>query len=144
MGLSVETLLFIDEVDLDELFSRGRLEMVLVDHNRLARSQEHLSRSIVEIVDHHEPEDLYPWVEDRLIEQVSGNCRIPPSSELSDALPQHLFKSTAASISGRGICKSFRGITGRVILSAMGPLLIQGSVCLNSGSVLPLTFLSQF
>jgi exopolyphosphatase len=78
MGLSVETLLFIDEVDLDELFSRGRLEMVLVDHNRLARSQEHLSRSIVDIVDHHEPEDLYPWVEDRLIEQVSGKCRFHP------------------------------------------------------------------
>lgn len=71
MGLNLDALLFADEVDLDALSSSGRLRLVLVDHNRLARSQEHLQRSIIEIVDHHEPEGLYPWVEERLVEPVS-------------------------------------------------------------------------
>jgi exopolyphosphatase len=60
IGVSAENLIFIDQVDLDELARKNNLRFILVDHNRLTVAEERLRDFIVEIIDHHENEKQHP------------------------------------------------------------------------------------
>eukprot|EP00850_Spirogloea_muscicola_P022182 SM000281S10750 [mRNA] locus=s281:76098:79327:- [translate_table: standard] len=96
LGLDVPALVFLDEVDLGLLEQAGRLQLVMVDHNRLAAHQEGLQDSIVEIVDHHAPEELYPWITSRNIHQV-GSC--------STLIAEKISEEAAELLASRGLCK---------------------------------------
>lgn len=71
-GVAVDHLFFSDEVDLDRLQGNDRLRLTLIDHNKLASSQERYEGSVVEIIDHHDDEGLYPKIEHRTIEPVGS------------------------------------------------------------------------
>ena len=71
VGARQENLLFIDEIDLEKVHSKGKLSLILIDHNRLAASQKKYSQVVEEIIDHHEDEGLYPWCK-KTIEPVGS------------------------------------------------------------------------
>ena len=58
-GIETDWLLFAEDIDLGVLNQAGKLELVLVDHNKLASNQGHLEQTVVEILDHHKDEQLY-------------------------------------------------------------------------------------
>ena len=61
--MNPDSLIFLEDVDLEGLRAEGRLKLVLVDHNKLAPGQTGFRDSLVEILDHHEDEKDYPpWV----------------------------------------------------------------------------------
>ena len=59
-GVDPDLLLFREDIDLDSLNRRRSLELVLVDHNRLATSQAGLQDSVIRVLDHHADEKQYP------------------------------------------------------------------------------------
>ena len=73
VGIDISRLVFLDEIKLDALRDRKLLKLVLVDHNKLAKSQEALADAVDEIIDHHEAENLYPYVAKRTIEPGLGS-----------------------------------------------------------------------
>ncbi len=75
VGVKQENLLFIDEINLEKLHSKGSLSLILIDHNRLAESQDKLAQAVEEIIDHHEDEGLYPWSK-RTIELVGSTATL--------------------------------------------------------------------
>lgn len=75
MGISLEDLLFLDDVVLDGLFAQNKLRLNLVDHNLLRPSQEYLSSAVERVIDHHVDEHKdYPLLakEDKLIAVVGS------------------------------------------------------------------------
>ncbi|KAJ3144705.1 Exopolyphosphatase [Geranomyces variabilis] len=65
-------LTFMDEIDLDGLLAADRLELVLVDHNKLAPSLERFASAVVGIIDHHADEELYGNADPRVIRVVGS------------------------------------------------------------------------
>ncbi len=59
-GIIPDSLLFLDDVDLQDLAARGHLKLVLVDHNKIAAGQSGLNTTVAEILDHHADEKGYP------------------------------------------------------------------------------------
>ncbi|KAK3266943.1 hypothetical protein CYMTET_24468 [Cymbomonas tetramitiformis] len=60
VGVDLQSLVFLDDLDLAALLASGRLHsLVLVDHNRLAARQADLEPAVVEILDHHMDEGMY-------------------------------------------------------------------------------------
>eukprot|EP00743_Colponemidia_sp_Colp-15_P004447 GILK01004797.1.p1 GENE.GILK01004797.1~~GILK01004797.1.p1 ORF type:complete len:405 (-),score=41.43 GILK01004797.1:122-1300(-) len=59
LGIDIESLVFLDEINLRQLHELQRLRVILVDHNQLDPSQEYLGDSVTMIVDHHEDKGLY-------------------------------------------------------------------------------------
>ncbi len=59
-SLSPEQLFFLEDIDTKELYEKGNLDLVLVDHNVLGSAQSPYGSSIVEILDHHVDENKYP------------------------------------------------------------------------------------
>eukprot|EP00033_Pygsuia_biforma_P001720 GCRY01001926.1.p1 GENE.GCRY01001926.1~~GCRY01001926.1.p1 ORF type:complete len:460 (-),score=61.81 GCRY01001926.1:328-1644(-) len=76
VGLSANDLIFWDDDILQEYLSKSKPKVVLVDHNRLASSQEFLEDSVFSIVDHRADEGFYPSVEGSLrqIAEVGSCC----------------------------------------------------------------------
>jgi len=58
-GVKTDALLFAEDVNLSALHSLGKLELVLIDHNKLASVQSSFESAVVEIIDHHKDEGLY-------------------------------------------------------------------------------------
>ncbi len=71
-GINVENLIFIDHISLADLRDRCSLKLTLIDHNKLASSQEKFQDGVEEIVDHHKDEGLYSPTEGRTIEPVGS------------------------------------------------------------------------
>lgn len=59
-GVNIDSLIFKDDVDLKKLQAAGRLNLVLIDHNKLSADQSGLLDSVSEIIDHHADEKNYP------------------------------------------------------------------------------------
>lgn len=59
-GISIDTLLFAEDVDLEKIKAGGNLNLVLVDHNKLSSLQTGLETALSEILDHHADEKSYP------------------------------------------------------------------------------------
>eukprot|EP00271_Cylindrocystis_brebissonii_P010667 TRINITY_DN26949_c0_g1_i1.p1 TRINITY_DN26949_c0_g1~~TRINITY_DN26949_c0_g1_i1.p1 ORF type:complete len:549 (-),score=85.06 TRINITY_DN26949_c0_g1_i1:808-2454(-) len=95
IGIDVNLLLFADEIDFPDLFKQNRLHLVLVDHNALSRptKEQDLQNVIVEIIDHHKPEGLYPWVTKTTIASV-GSCSTLVAEKISEGHPE-LFGNVA-------------------------------------------------
>lgn len=88
LGVKKENLQFYPEVQplLDQLKSSGSLHLILVDHNKLATSQEKLGDIVEEIVDHHKDEGLYNVpTNKRTIEMVGSCCTLVAEKIFSDS-----------------------------------------------------------
>ena len=59
LGLGPERLLFAEEADLRRLAAEDRLEVTLLDHNRLSEATAFLKGTVVRILDHHRDEGCY-------------------------------------------------------------------------------------
>lgn len=71
-GINIENLIYIDQISLADMRDRGSLKLTLIDHNKLASSQEKFQDSVEEIVDHHKDEGLYSPTEGRTVEPVGS------------------------------------------------------------------------
>jgi len=96
-GIDIENLIFIDQISLANLQDRGSLKLILIDHNKLASSQEKFQDSVEEILDHHKNEGLYSPTEGRTIEQVGSTATLvaekminldtaPPNTAIAELL----------------------------------------------------------
>jgi len=76
-GIEENSVICVDELPLEDLASKGRLALTLVDHNELSYRQGPLAGSVVRIVDHHRDAGLYKSsvAEDaRFIAVPVGSC----------------------------------------------------------------------
>jgi len=96
-GIKTDWLLFAEDVDLGALSQAGKLELVLVDHNKLASNQSNLERSVVEIIDHHKDEQLYPKAT-RIIEPVGSAATLVAEALLKN--PELLEEGSAVLLLG--------------------------------------------
>ncbi|GFQ88421.1 protein prune homolog 2 [Trichonephila clavata] len=53
-SINISDVICIDEIDLKALHEKGKLSVVLVDHNTLSTEQSYLDSRVIQIVDHHE------------------------------------------------------------------------------------------
>jgi inorganic pyrophosphatase/exopolyphosphatase len=59
LGVDVDALLFIDEIDLESLHQAGRLRLTLVDHDIFSADQEKYADVVDAVIDHHPDGGLY-------------------------------------------------------------------------------------
>ena len=83
-GVSIDNLLFSEDVDLDKLKAGSNLKLILVDHNKLAASQTGLETVITGIIDHHADEEAYPPATVTDIRPVGSCATIVAESFLKD------------------------------------------------------------
>ena len=100
VGVDVSRLCFLDDVDLDVLAECKRLDLVLVDHNRLAGSQQALAERVTEIIDHHEDEGLYPVASSRAIEPGLGSTATLVAERILRSCPRILDEGLATLLIG--------------------------------------------
>jgi len=72
VGVDVNALLFVDEIDLEALHRAGRLRLILVDHNILSAAHEKFADAVDAIIDHHPDGGLYAQAQPRRIEPVGS------------------------------------------------------------------------
>jgi len=72
-GIRAASLFFAEDVDLAALHQAGRLQLSLIDHNKLGTRQAAYTDTVKSIIDHHADEGLYPDARPRIIEAV-GSC----------------------------------------------------------------------
>eukprot|EP00242_Pyramimonas_sp_CCMP2087_P010172 CAMPEP_0198207718 /NCGR_PEP_ID=MMETSP1445-20131203/11151_1 /TAXON_ID=36898 /ORGANISM="Pyramimonas sp., Strain CCMP2087" /LENGTH=393 /DNA_ID=CAMNT_0043880855 /DNA_START=243 /DNA_END=1424 /DNA_ORIENTATION=+ len=101
--LEASALLFEEEVDLSALKHASRLaQLVLVDHNRIASRQEQYLPHVVEIVDHHVDEKMYPETAKTHIALV-GSCCTLVAKAFQKRYPQALASPTLRRLLKAGI-----------------------------------------
>mmetsp|Transcript_31713 Transcript_31713/g.43989 ORF Transcript_31713/g.43989 Transcript_31713/m.43989 type:complete len:331 (-) Transcript_31713:98-1090(-) len=89
--VQIEDLCFVEDVELPVLKNEGRLAgLVLVDHNRLAAHQEDLTSSVVEVLDHHVDEKMYPGDAQTTIQVPCGSCSSLVAREILQRSPDLL------------------------------------------------------
>jgi len=59
-GISIDNLLFIDDLDPVKESGNKDIKMILIDHNTIAEPQKSLNDSVIEILDHHADDKNYP------------------------------------------------------------------------------------
>ncbi|KAJ7559095.1 hypothetical protein O6H91_04G069700 [Diphasiastrum complanatum] len=69
----MQVVVIVLQINLQYYLTFGNLRLVLVDHSKLASSQQNLEAAIIEIIDNQETENPYPLVEDVHYDQV-GSC----------------------------------------------------------------------
>eukprot|EP01118_Nematostelium_gracile_P007032 TRINITY_DN2275_c0_g1_i1.p1 TRINITY_DN2275_c0_g1~~TRINITY_DN2275_c0_g1_i1.p1 ORF type:complete len:395 (+),score=112.49 TRINITY_DN2275_c0_g1_i1:50-1186(+) len=88
IALNEDDLEFLPDIKekFDKLHKEGNLELVLVDHNRLAVSQEQYEKSVIEIVDHHKEENRCPNAKPprRLISMEGSCCTLVAEKAFAD------------------------------------------------------------
>jgi len=91
VGIQLEHLTFIDEINLSQLFqfNQQKFKLIIVDHNNLAINQKELGPSVEEIIDHHLDEGFYEETTKnrRTIEKV-GSC----TTLVCDLFFQEIYK----------------------------------------------------
>jgi exopolyphosphatase len=96
VGIDISNLVFLDEIDLNTLRDANHLKLVLIDHNRLGKSQQGLAENVEEILDHHVDEGLYPNVSRRIIEPVGSSATL--ITEQIDQQRPDLFDEVLATL----------------------------------------------
>lgn len=90
-GIDVAAMLFADEVDLPDLHTNSRLQLVLVGRNILPPVYQSLQNTVVEVIDDHEAGNCSTLVAEKISETESellGNraiCRLLLAAIISDA-----------------------------------------------------------
>ena len=58
-GIEIDNLIFSDEINIEEISKSEKLNIILVDHNRISAKLENYSGNVIEVVDHHKDEGIY-------------------------------------------------------------------------------------
>ena len=96
-GINTDWLLFAEDINLNALNQTGNLELVLVDHNKLASNQSELAQTVEEIIDHHKDEQLYMDAA-RVIEPVGSAATLVAEALLKN--PDALEEGSAVLLLG--------------------------------------------
>ncbi len=99
VGVKPEQLLFAGDVDLDALHAAGKLQLILIDHNKPAAGQQQLSDCVSGVIDHHKDEGLFPEAAPRIIEPVGSAATLVAEAILNDS-PGLLEEGTARLLLG--------------------------------------------
>ncbi len=84
-GIESDNLVSVHDVNLDSLFKKGNMRLVLVDHNKISVSLERFKESVVEILDHHADDGDYPRNAEIDIRPVGSSCTIVAERYLDEA-----------------------------------------------------------
>jgi len=99
IGLNINNLFFIDEIDFERLFNDRRLALTLIDHNILCESQKKFAVAVVGIIDHHKDEKLYDYADIRVIEPVGSAATLVAEKIMAD-IPELLDVETSKLLLG--------------------------------------------
>lgn len=83
VGIDSKDLVFLDDLDLGNLFATGESKLVLLDHNKLANTQSAWADAVEEVVDHHTNEQLYPAAK-KVIEPTGSATTLVAESLLAN------------------------------------------------------------
>lgn len=98
-GVDVDKLIFIDDLNLQDLKDKGLLKLILVDHNKLGSSQSGLEPNVTAILDHHADEESYPKMAMTDIRPV-GSCATIVAQAFLKTSPKALDKSLGTLLLG--------------------------------------------
>jgi len=98
-GMGQDALAFQGEIDLPQLHREGRLSLVLMDHNKLAKEYAAYEGVVEEIIDHHKDEGSYPRARTRKIELVGSTCTLVAEEYFRQA-PQLITRREAVLLLG--------------------------------------------
>jgi len=95
MGVLIDDIVFLPEVqkEFDLLHESQRLDLILVDHNRLSAHQEKYEKSVTEVIDHHQDEKKCTSAK-KAIEMV-GSCTSLVAEKILYSLPSLVSKADA-------------------------------------------------
>lgn len=99
LGLESESLVFIDDIDLDRPYRAGRLRLTLVDHNILSAGQEQFADAVEAIIDHHADGGRYPRADPRTIQAVGSAATLVAEALLREQ-PSLLDDTTSTLLLG--------------------------------------------
>lgn len=99
LNISTEHLSFIDDpITPYVIQERQRLNLHLVDHNKLNPKQSHLSGSVVSIIDHHiDAKEIYPRLSFKEIDVV-GSCTTLVANKLFQNIPLEIIPKALAAL----------------------------------------------
>jgi len=83
-GIEEALFIFTDDLNLHALHEKSALSLILVDHNKLGKGFAEYGADVVEILDHHQDENLYPEVKYRVIEPVGSASTLVAEHILRD------------------------------------------------------------
>ncbi|XP_030266427.1 exopolyphosphatase PRUNE1-like isoform X2 [Sparus aurata] len=98
-GITTESLVFRDQVDLDRLHGERRLVLTLVDHSVLQSTDSHLQGAVVEVIDHHQPQRTASFFCPVTVETVASCATLVTERILSSA-PEILDRQLALLLYG--------------------------------------------
>ena len=75
-GVDAGNLISVEDVDLDGLYEKGNLSLVLTDHNKIGAHQEKYKDAVIGILDHHADDGDYPAGIDKDIRPVGSACTL--------------------------------------------------------------------
>ena len=84
-GVDAGNLISVEDIDLDALYAKGNLKLVLTDHNKLGAHQEKFKDSLVSILDHHADDGEYPKGIETDIRPVGSACTLVSEKYFSQA-----------------------------------------------------------
>ncbi len=84
-GVDAGNLISVTDIDLDSLYSKGNMRLVLTDHNKIGAHQETFKDAVVAILDHHADDGEYPRNAETDIRPVGSACTLVAEKYLSEA-----------------------------------------------------------
>ncbi len=84
-GIEAENLISVEDVDLDSLYEKGNMHLILTDHNKLGAHQEMFRDAVTEILDHHVDDGDYPGTAKTDIRPVGSTCTLVAEKYLAEA-----------------------------------------------------------
>ena len=100
-GIKQSDLLFLNDINLQayQQLLQSNLQIILVDHNKLAEQQSYLNNNVFGIYDHHVDSQQHNDIPIRIIETV-GSCVTLPTAELI-----HHKSSMLLQYTNKGLCE---------------------------------------
>ena len=99
LGVDMDAVAFVDEIDLEALHRAGQLRLTLVDHNILSADQEKYADAVEAIIDHHADGGRYAQAKPRTIEPVGSAATLVAEAMLRDK-PELIEPGTATLLLG--------------------------------------------
>ncbi|KAF8786403.1 protein prune homolog 2-like isoform X2 [Argiope bruennichi] len=87
-SINISDVICIDEIDLKALHEKGKLSLVLVDHNSLSVEQSYLDSRVVQVFDHHEIDNP-----DKLKKM---NAKVEPVGSCCTLVAEEIFNSSVS------------------------------------------------
>ncbi len=98
-GVDAENLISVTDTDLNSLYSKGNMRLVLTDHNKIGAHQETFKDAVVGILDHHADDGEYPRNAETDIRPVGSTCTLVTEKYLAEA-PESIDSSIGTLLLG--------------------------------------------